>query len=174
MSTSPHLAELLVLFFAVFAVLHVAEVVLEYVRGENLALFRRLNSVSHLALHFILVDVGEVVLRKLERKSKEGVQRIQHFAVQALHPRNNVFSKPFLLEYPRRHAHPRELFYLRKVLLNPLGMVMLEITVELYKKKNTTERLVSAFHVQPPRVSETYWGCCTPPLGLASPPRDSD
>lgn len=59
---NPKLSNLGVFLRSVLAVLHVAEVVL--------------------ALDLVLMDVGEVVLRKLEGDRKEGVQVVEDLCVQ--------------------------------------------------------------------------------------------
>ena len=63
-ATSPEAVEFLVLLGREFAILHISEVVLDAMCECRRCMLRSLLRLSHLALHFILVYVLEVVFRK--------------------------------------------------------------------------------------------------------------
>lgn len=82
MSLNPELSNLGILLGCVLAVLHVAKMVLG----------RKLSSTNgnvcrfepHLALDFILVNIGEVVFGKLKRDSQQDVEAVKDLGVECL------------------------------------------------------------------------------------------
>ncbi len=76
MALNPKLSDLLILFRGVFAVFHIAEVILGETKYLSNRKTKRNGNRTYLALLLILVQVREVILGEFKRNGQQDVKRV--------------------------------------------------------------------------------------------------